>query len=183
MKLLDKCKQFTVCNGKQIDLLLCAIENNIEFSYINLPDDYICDLQLLDMAGIINYNYTTKSYYIANKGDIIVSDVIPEAKITEYRMCFAKSNSSRGLKPGCLGDLTKVKKNLRKWLKENKAYTIDDVINTAKQYVKLERDNGYKYLMAADYFIYKNTRSKLSSLIEEYKDLDVTDLDYNHELV
>ena len=109
-------------------------------------------------------------------------------KVDEYRACFSKDGKgNRGLRPGALGDKLDIIKKLVKWFKDtNFTYTMDDVINTAKVYVESCKEDRYRYLQSADYFISKDGRSRLSSYIDEFKDKPTTpnsDIESYNELV
>lgn len=94
-----------------------------------------------------------------------------ELWIDEYRQLF------KGKKSGAMGDRNTCIKNMRKFMSEHN-YTKDFILKVTLKYINDQmRDNNCKYLMQADYFIYKNqdftrvnTRSKLATCCEEFKD-------------
>ena len=109
-------------------------------------------------------------------------------RVDEYRNCFSKDGKgTRGLKSGVMGDRADIVKKLSKWFKETQfRYTWDDVITTAKVYVHSCQESNYKYLQSADYFVYKDGRSRLSSYIDEFKDKPVTeqsDIEIHNEFI
>lgn len=111
-----------------------------------------------------------------------------EKRVDEYRACFSyQGKGKRGLRPGSLGDRNDIIKKLSKWFKDTKfQYSFDDVITTAKVYVHSCQSDSYKYLQAADYFIIKDGRSRLSSYIDEFKDKpvqDQSDIEIYNELI
>lgn len=184
----SRIQQFLCNNEQQIKLLLYCIENQIDLEYLNLHSNTNDDIKFLDMAGVLNYNYATESYEIGKKVSESVKDEI-ESKVDEYRAVFSKNGDGlQGLIPGALGDRMNIINKLKKWMKSTKnQYTMDDVINTASFYVHdLQKKGSIKYLSAADYFIYKDNRSKLSSLIEEAKNFNresSNDLPMSNELI
>jgi len=96
--------------------------------------------------------------------------------ITEYRNIWSeKGEGVRALKTGAMGDKWSAIDKLAKWFKKtNFEYTWEEVLHAAKIYVDNEKLSGYKYLQAADYFVKKNDRSRLSSLIDDSKSKKVT---------
>jgi hypothetical protein len=93
--------------------------------------------------------------------------------VDEFRALWSKDNKGTlGLKPGVLGDRSYLKKKLKAWFKEYKSYSKEDVLNTARYYIAQQAESDYKYLQSCDYFVYKDGRSRLASLVEIGKDKD-----------
>jgi len=179
--MLDKLQQHLVNDENQIKLLLFCIENNIDLDYVNLHEDTPADLKLLDMARILKYDYDLGKYILTK--DKLAEDIRDEIDI--YRAVFSKNEKGLvGLVPGALGDRKEIVKKLNRWFKENKDYSMTDVINTARYYVNdiIKRGN-LKYLQSADFFIDKSGRSRLTSLIQEGKDYVPNDLNFSSELI
>lgn len=75
----------------------------------------------------------------------------------------------KGLKPGSMGSHNSCNEKMTRWMIENPSYTKEDILKASKAYLKSVND--YRFLQAADYFIYKkDTRgesSRLSAFIDE----------------
>lgn len=78
-------------------------------------------------------------------------------------------NLWKGLKPGSMGSQNACNEKMTKWLSNNPTYKKEDVMRAAKSYIKSVND--YRFLQAADYFIYKKDAhgesSRLSAFIDE----------------
>lgn len=96
--------------------------------------------------------------------DPVVQEV--EVNIEEYRNVFANTRGK-----GERGDLSLVKRNLIRFLRENKNYTMGKIISIAKEYVEFQYGN-YSYMRQADYFIYKYENgmwiSPIKNFLREY---------------
>lgn len=99
-----------------------------------------------------------------------IKDIVSN-RIHEYRAIFSvNERGTKGLRIGSMGDEQDCIKKLVKWFKStNFKYTFEEVLHTARVYVKTCTSENFKYLQAADYFIYKDNRSRLSSFIDEFK--------------
>lgn len=93
-------------------------------------------------------------------------DVEIEERIQEYRELFSNKKIGGG------GDKKSCIKKLRKWFRENKEYSFDDVMQTAQYYTD---NTDSRFIQRADYFVYKYQESRLSSLIEDIIHKDHTD--------
>jgi hypothetical protein len=110
----------------------------------------------IDSIGSINNKKTVKKSSRAIDSDL-------ENFVDKYRELW------KGLKPGSMGSTNGCREKLQRWMLENPKYSIDNIYNASKAYIKSVDD--YKYLQQADYFIYKKDafgeQSRLSSFIDE----------------
>jgi hypothetical protein len=179
--MLEKIQQHLFNDENQIKLLLFCIEHNIDSEYVILHENTEEDLKLLDKARILKYDYDLDKYVLTK--DKLAEDIRDEIDI--YRAVFSKGEKGLiGLVPGALGDRKEIVKKLNRWFKENKDYSMSDVINTARYYVNdITKSGNLKYLQSADFFIDKSGRSRLTSLIQEGKDYVPNDLNFSSELI
>lgn len=91
-------------------------------------------------------------------------DIISDEDLQRFRRTFFN------IKKGTMGDKNYCRKKLSKWLKNNPTKTIDDVIKVAEIYLET---TPLQYIMQADYFIEKNGRSKLDSLMDELSEEEI----------
>jgi hypothetical protein len=96
--------------------------------------------------------------------------------VDELRFLFSEGEKGTiGLRVGAMGDKMALIDKLVKWFKKTGfKYSWEQVIKATKRYIEQCAREDYKYLQAADYFVYKENRSKLSSLIEETTELTNT---------
>jgi hypothetical protein len=115
----------------------------------------------IDGIGSINNKKTVKKSSRAINADL-------ENFVEKYRLLW------KGLKPGSMGSTNGCKEKLERWMLENPQYSIDNIYNASKAYIKSVDD--YKYLQQADYFIYKKDafgeQSRLSSFIDEESNVE-----------
>jgi hypothetical protein len=64
------------------------------------------------------------------------------------------------------------KKDMRKWLKNNPKYTQRLVLEVTKRYLEERAMDDYKFCRRSDYFIYKDGKSDLLLLCENYDEKD-----------
>ena len=142
----------------------------------------------LELAGLVTVDTRTKSEYVYSGPPLYLSRVIdepvePVSKINktnvvefvhehaqELRNIFSKEGKGkRALRSGAMGDMDDLIKKLIEWFKKTKyKYSWEQVLSTAKAYVNSCTQDNYKYLQAADYFVKKDGRSRLSSMIDEF---------------
>tara|TARA_R110002124_G_scaffold281430_1_gene455648 strand:+ start:5893 stop:6498 length:606 start_codon:yes stop_codon:yes gene_type:complete len=78
-------------------------------------------------------------------------------------------NKWKGLKMGSMGSPKACKEKLKRWMKENPSYSIEQILKAADAYINSLND--FTYLQQADYFIFKKDgkeeSSRLSAFIDE----------------
>ncbi len=154
---------------------LYCIENKLDFTKDSL--EVICNKQ--DKLIIINND--TNVINITKKGLDILKDFMVISGSKEDKVVLEKDlldfcNKYRDLFPSGIlsgnrpikGDKQGVYKKLKKFISENKEYTFDVILEVTKKYINKCKQNNYKYISCADYFIEKNNSSLLSSMCEEY---------------
>lgn len=116
---------------------------------------------LIDLCQIVNLDSVPARKAIKK----IAKQIDPEINqfVTEFRHLW------KGLKPGSMGSQNGCKDKLIRWMRDNPQTTKEDILKAAKTYLKSLAD--YRYLQAADYFIYKKDMhgesSRLSAFIDE----------------
>lgn len=116
---------------------------------------------LIDSLKTVNLDSVTTTKAIRK----IAKQIDPEINqfVTEFRHLW------KGLKPGSMGSQNGCKEKLIRWMKDNPTQTKEGILKAAKTYLKSLND--YRYLQAADYFVYKRDihgeSSRLSAFIDE----------------
>lgn len=111
-------------------------------------------IEFLEIEGI----ESVKNKKVVKKSSRVISAELNDF-IKEYRSLW------KGLKPGSMGSETNCRDKLYTWMTENPSYSKEDILKAAKIY--LNTLDNYKYLQAADYFIFKDGNSRLSAYIDE----------------
>jgi len=88
-----------------------------------------------------------------------------DAWIQEWRDLFPRSIKTggypvKGTKAGCT-------KKMKKFIKNNKTVTVEQIFEATKRYVEERRATRYQYMKIADYFIEKDGGSLLEAYVEE----------------
>lgn len=149
------------------EILLCLFMVDIGESIIR-PDIFI---NLIN-TGLIRKNYDNCEYELVYSLYSQEEDksVITDEWIEEYRNKFTSYGKS--IKVGIKGDKAICKKKIEKWLKNNKSAksSLDEILLITEFYVNgmLAAGKG-KFIMQADNFIYKDSQSMLSNMLEEYR--------------
>jgi len=124
-------------------------------------------------TGLIRKNYDTSEYelvYPLYNQTEEESSIITDEWIEEYRNKFTSYGKS--IKVGIKGDKAICKKKIEKWLRNNKSAksSLDEILLITEFYVNgmLAAGKG-KFIMQADNFIYKDSQSMLSNMLEEYR--------------
>jgi len=102
-------------------------------------------------------------------GEINVNNVekFVESNIDSYRAVWSIGGAGKiGLKTGAMGDRAACIKKMIKWFENNNyIYSWDQVIRASRAYV--QSISELRYLQQADYFISKDSTSRLSAMVEE----------------
>jgi len=137
---------------------------------VNLRADY----DKLEKAGFIKQG---ERIHIRKRGIDLINNKIPIAKkdvkfvdtvshwIDDWRNLFPKGIKTagyaiKGTRGGCL-------KKMKKFVKEHKEVTKEQIFNATELYVEEKRRVRYAYMRIADYFIEKDGGSLLESYIEQ----------------
>jgi len=127
----------------------------------------------LVQIGLARKNYDTSNYelvYPLYNQTEEESSTITDEWIEEYRNKFTSYGKS--IKVGIKGDKAICKKKIEKWLRNNKSAksSLDEILLITEFYVNgmLAAGKG-KFIMQADNFIYKDSQSMLSNMLEEYR--------------
>lgn len=112
---------------------------------------------LLDTVTIEGLS-SIKNKKIIKKSSRVIDNEIQNF-IEEYRSLW------KGYKPGSMGSLQSCIDKMTDWMKQNPKYSMNDILKAARIYLQTITDP--KYLQQADYFIYKDGVSRLSSFIDE----------------
>lgn len=161
-----------------------SIQEYLTLLYLNDADINIeienSNLLSLEEKGFIKIilEENEKIEIIRQKGKLLI-DSVNTKKITrrssrsinndinDFMVDFR--NLWKGLKPGSMGSQNACNEKMTRWMKDNPTYKKEDVIKAAKAYLKSVND--YRFLQAADYFIYKKDAhgesSRLSAFIDE----------------
>lgn len=173
-KLLKKLQKFDDPDGCMLYLLGISLNLNTSSIKLSIKDKANLVVQdfILLVSGDRKYKLS-EDPIICPDLEVDASDIeaVVNSRFREYQAVFSVGeNGTRGLKRGVMGSSSSIKKKLLRWLKEHPEYTIDDVINAARYYIKsIYQENGnYRYLRKAGYFIYKQ---------EGLKDEEVSDLE------
>lgn len=117
---------------------------------------------LIDFLLIEGLNSDYKQKKINKKSTRVIENDLDQF-IYDYRQLW------KGLKVGSMGSENSCKDKMIRWMKENPRYSKQDILKSARIYLKSVDD--YKYLQAADYFIFKKDgkeeSSRLSAFIDE----------------
>jgi hypothetical protein len=129
---------------------LDELELATQFEARNSPDN----LQLTSYKErLIKKGYINSVGMVNNlkkSSSINVDDFIKDL-IEDYR------NKFKNKKSGAIGDKNAIVKKFKKFLEEYPEFADKSLILSATdRYISSQMVNGYKYLMQADYFIYKN---------------------------
>lgn len=131
------------------------IEENEKIEVIKKKGRVLIEKLKKENIQISNNKRTPKRNLIHNEQD--------DEFITNFRELW------KGLKPGAMGSQNGCKIKMYKWMNENPEYKKEDIFKAAKTYLKSVND--YRFLQAADYFIYKKDAhgesSRLSAFIDE----------------
>jgi len=141
---------------------------------LDIMDYYIGEYQtkMLLLMGLIRKNYDSCKYELVYSLYSQEEDksVITDEWIDEYRNKFTSYGKS--IKVGIKGDKAICKKKIEKWLRNNKSAksSLDEILLITEFYVNgmLAAGKG-KFIMQADNFIYKDSQSMLSNMLEEYR--------------
>lgn len=140
---------------------------------VNLVTDY----DKLEKAGFIKQG---ERIHIRKRGIDLINNKIPVPEkviksedtisqwIDEWRVLFPKGvktagYSIRGTRGGCI-------KKMKKFIKNNKEVTKEQIFEATKLYIEEKRRVRYAYMRIADYFIEKDGGSLLESFIEQLGD-------------
>jgi len=141
---------------EQKEYIKIIFEENEEIPVIKKKGKLLIDsLKTVDLDSVT----TTKAIRK------IAKQIDPEINqfVTEFRHLW------KGLKPGSMGSQNGCKEKLIRWMKDNPTQTKENILKAAKTYLKSLND--YRYLQAADYFVYKRDihgeSSRLSAFIDE----------------
>jgi hypothetical protein len=141
--------------------------------------------ELLILAGLVTRDYESDTVCLRERmfvspedvpevGEINSKnvDIIVKSRVKEFRSIFSvDEKGTTGLRVGSMGDENALIKKLIKWFKLEKfKYSWEDVLHAARFYVIECRKQNYKYLQSADYFVFKDGRSRLSSIIKDASD-------------
>lgn len=117
---------------------------------------------LIDFLLIEGLNSDYKEKKINKKSTRVIENDLDQF-IHDYRQLW------KGLKVGSMGSENSCKDKIIRWMKENPKYSKEDILKSARIYLKSVND--YTYLQAADYFIFKKDgkeeSSRLSAFIDE----------------
>ncbi len=140
---------------------------------VNLMPDY----DKLERTGFIKQG---ERIHIRKRGIDLIDNKIPVPKkkvksegdtlqwIDEWRDLFPKGVKTagyaiRGTRGGCI-------KKMKKFIKNNKEVTKEQIFNATKLYIEEKKRVRYAYMRIADYFIEKDGGSLLESFIEQLGD-------------
>lgn len=86
-----------------------------------------------------------------------------EQFVEEFRDIFGDSGRTgiKGSKTGC-------REKMKKFVAQFPEYSRDDILLAATNYVESQKENGFKYLQQADYFISKKMGGEFTSRLETY---------------
>jgi len=156
--------------GEDDVVMLNRLEN---LFYVNLGILFnTTALRDLLNLGLVRKNYDTSEYELVYSLYSQEEDksVITDEWIEEYRNKFTSYGKS--IKVGIKGDKAICKKKIEKWLRNNKSAksSLDEILLITEFYVNgmLAAGKG-KFIMQADNFIYKDSQSMLSNMLEEYR--------------
>lgn len=139
-------------------------------------DDSLRDLQSKGYIKITNF--VEKTFDLRAKAVLLMDQVQQEEEIKEintdidewideYRKLFKNASNF----PGIMGDRSSCVKKMESFMKKYD-YTKDQIINATKYYI--DSVDNLKFLIHADYFIYKNRQSRLATFCEEITTEDVS---------
>lgn len=122
---------------------------------------------LIDFLLIEGLNSDYKQKKINKKSTRVIENDLDQF-IYDYRQLW------KGLKVGSMGSENSCKDKMIRWMKENPRYSKQDILKSARIYLKSVND--YTYLQAADYFIFKKDgkeeSSRLSAFIDETEQIN-----------
>ena len=150
-------------------ILVCKKHN------IVMPEDLdVAQLHNLQAQGYVKVtNYEEFEFDLREKANTLleVIEIFEEAQdsaienwIDDYRRLFKDARNA----PGIMGDRAGCIKKMKAFMKAYRKYTKDDIIKAAEYYISTI--NNPMYLQQADYFISKNSNSRLASFCEELQE-------------
>jgi len=120
------------------------------------------DIEESDVILILNWMQENQYIKILNNNNVILrAKLLPEKEevswIEEYRALF------KGKKSGVLGTKDVCIKYMNEFISKHPQYTKEHILKATQMYIESCKNDGYKFLQQADYFIQKYTDATKSS--------------------
>jgi hypothetical protein len=168
MKIDDKIiKYLSSKNVESIDNCICylfMVTNNLK-----------ADLKICENDKLISNTLLETDIGVTNVAGVKLKDALRIID-TERLQSFAEEfrQKFKGIKPYSMGDIHDLKKKLVRFLRENPAYSEDDILKAVDYYIA---NTPETYIRRANYFIYKqigrSERSDLLRCLSEMKEKNV----------
>lgn len=139
---------------------------------------YQYDIESFQLGLGVNWDMLEKHGYVKQTDDDIIlrdkgtrlfgtsADTLLDF-VRKYRDLFPKGVRTGGYL--VRADEAGVAEKMRKFLKVHK-YTEEEILEATRRYVEERRQDGWKYMKTASYFIYKDGQSALASFCEQSKE-------------